>query len=71
MKGAEYTSQSALCPFYQSEVPQSIKCEGVEDGTALHMTFDSRDHKTAYKERFCCGKYYNCILCMMLEAKYE
>ena len=71
MKGGEYTSQTVVCPFYQCEVPQSLKCEGVEEGTALHMTFDSKSHKDTYKEHFCCSQYHRCILCMMLEAKYE
>ena len=71
MKAKEYTSKSALCPFYQCEVPQSLKCEGVEHGTALHVTFDSKGHKAGYKARFCCGQYRNCMLFRMLEDKYE
>lgn len=71
MKGNEYTSKEALCPFYSCEVPQVVKCEGVEPGTALHIAFDDRYHKSSYKEQFCCGKYSACLLYKMLEAKYE
>lgn len=71
MKGNEYTSKEALCPFYSCEVAQMIKCEGVEQGTALHMAFDTREHKNRYKYRFCCADYSACMLGKMLEAKYE
>ena len=71
MKAGEYTSKSALCPFYQSEVPQSLKCEGIEEGTALHVSFDSKAHKAEHKKKFCCGKYHSCMLYKMLEEKYE
>ena len=53
MKGNEYTSQDALCPFYSCEVAQMIKCEGVEQGTALHVAFDTREHKTSYRNKLC------------------
>lgn len=71
MKGNEYTSKDALCPFYSCEVAQMIKCEGVEQGTALHVAFDTREHKTSYRDKLCCDKYTRCILFKMLEAKYE
>ena len=71
MKGNEYTSKEALCPFYSCEVAQMIKCEGVEQGTALHVAFDTRDHKGDYRDKFCCDKYSRCMLFKMLEAKYE
>ena len=71
MKGNEYTSKEVLCPFYSCEVAQMVKCEGVEPGTALHMAFDTREHKGRYKQRFCCADYSACILSKMLEAKYE
>ena len=71
MKGNEYTSKEVLCPFYSCEVPQMIKCEGVEQGTALHMAFDTREHKGKYKVQFCCDRYTTCLLYKMLEAKYE
>lgn len=71
MKANEYTSKRVQCPFYQCEGPQGLKCEGVEEGTALHMTFDSKRHKAAYKERFCCGVYRACMIQRMLGDKYE
>ena len=71
MKGNEYTSKEVLCPFYSCEVAQVIKCEGLELGTALHVTFDTREHKGKFKAQFCCDKYRGCMLHNMLEAKYE
>ena len=71
MKGNEYTSNDVLCPFYACEVPQEVKCEGVETGTALHVAFDTRDHKNTYKMQLCCDKYNRCMIYKMLEAKYE
>ncbi len=64
------------CPFYKNEDRQKIVCEGVRDGTALHLTFDAnpdlsklgiRDYKTVY----CKGRWEDCLIAQMLNKKYE
>lgn len=58
------------CPYYKGEERQMIFCEGVEDGTALHLAFGGPNSLTAYKSRFCKSCYGSCRLVGMLDQKY-
>lgn len=67
-----YVSNYVLCPFYHNEDPLIIYCEGVEEGTVLHIAFLEKTRKQEYKKKFCCSdKYKKCRLCSMLNNKYE
>lgn len=41
------------CPYYKGEEKQKIVCEGVQDGTAMHLAFDTQDNLRKYKNKFC------------------
>lgn len=67
-----YVSKSAQCPFYHHEEPQRVSCEGVEHGTGLRLSFDTREHHEMYKKTFCnSGDWAKCRVARMLEAKYD
>lgn len=71
MKGKRYESKEALCPFYNCEDPQRIMCEGIEDGTGLHLTFATPMGKRNYASRFCAKDFGSCLINKMLEEKYS
>lgn len=58
------------CPYYKCEEKQKIFCEGVEKGTALHLTFDTPQNLKNYKKRFCKGCYNKCLIAEMQNRKW-
>ena len=59
------------CPYYKFEEKQKIFCEGVQEGTAIHLAFDSSSSLRDYKKQICKGCYNKCLLAEMLNRKYD
>ena len=59
------------CPYYKDEAGTAIRCEGVEDGTGLHLGFSSRYKRRDYKARFCRNCWKKCMIAKMLNLKYD
>lgn len=59
------------CPYYKCEEKQKIFCEGVQEGTKIHLAFDTVPNLKAYKDRFCKGCWKGCLLAGMLNRKYD
>lgn len=59
------------CPYYKFEEKQKIFCEGVQEGTALHLAFDTPSNLKDYKKQFCKGCYSRCLIAGMLNRKYD
>lgn len=59
------------CPYYKGEEKQMIFCEGVQDGSKLHLAFDTAPNLREYKKHFCKGCYNNCLVAGMLNRKYD
>ena len=68
MKNYKYENPYARCPFYKSETVKyaSIHCEGVLEGTVLHLAFDSSEKMKAYRNKYCCD-INNCHRCMIFD----
>lgn len=64
-------SKYALCPFYRKEDHHKIYCEGICDGTSVHLVFDTLDRLCEYKKSYCYAGYSCCVLAQMLFAKYD
>lgn len=65
-------SIDAKCPFYHKEDHRKLFCEGVEQGTAIQLTFDTNLHYGDYKSEFCCSyAWESCKIAKMLAEKYE
>lgn len=58
------------CPFYKSDEPQIIRCEGVEDCTALHLAFSTRTQLKEYKKKCCRTDWGKCMIAQMLNRKW-
>lgn len=58
------------CPYYKFEEKQKIFCEGVQEGTAIHLAFDTTPNLKQYKKHFCKGCYNQCLLAKMLNGKW-
>ena len=63
--------KDVVCPYYKHEAPQMIYCEGVDDGTVLHLAFEAKQNKLSYLESNCCGLWKGCIIAQMLNRKYD
>lgn len=58
------------CPYYKCEEKQKIFCEGVQNGTALHLAFDTPANLKDYKKHFCKGCYNKCLIAAMQNRKW-
>lgn len=58
------------CPYYKGEEIQKIFCEGVQDGSKLHLAFDSPQKLKDYKNSFCKRCYNQCLIAGMLNGKW-
>lgn len=69
--GKHYISKEAACPYYRCEDAQAIYCEGVEQGTALRLTFakSAGDYKQAYCRSI--QGYPRCRIARMLADKWQ
>jgi len=68
---AKYASPYVVCPFYRHENSQSIHCEGISSNTTVHLVFDPRNKKNAYRKKFCERDHMSCPIAKMLYQKYE
>lgn len=68
---SEWSDILVKCPYYKGEVKQMLFCEGVQDGSAIHLAFDTKPNLKAYKNRFCKSCYNKCLLAEMLNRKYD
>lgn len=59
------------CPYYKGEEKQKIFCEGVQNGSALHLAFDTNPNLKEYKNNYCKGCYNRCLIAGMLNRKYN
>ena len=66
-----YVSKEVDCPFYHSEDNQKLYCEGVRDGTSIHLAFASSTLMQDYKDTYCCDEFGECLIADMLYRKYE
>lgn len=70
---SEFISKLALCPFYRGVRTNNpmVVCEGIRDGTLLHITFRNKNEMIEYAKENCCDNYRNCKLAEILFTKYE
>lgn len=59
------------CPYYKCEDKQKIFCEGVQEGTAIHLAFDTPSNLKDYKRAFCRECWEQCFLADMHNRKYD
>lgn len=58
------------CPYYKNDEAQIVRCEGVKDGTALHLAFSTKTELKEYKRCFCRSEWCKCLIAIMLNAKW-
>ena len=59
-------SNKAICPCYKHEDSQVIYCDGVQDGSVIHLAFASKTDAKEYKAKYCRNDYKSCEICRML-----
>ena len=67
--GRNVMSADVRCPFYRAEEKKVIHCEGVQENSAIHNAFSGT--VDAYKARYCCDAWEECLIAKMLWSKYE
>ena len=60
-----------VCPYYKFNERQMIHCEGVVDGTALHLAFSTPQQLRDYREQFCRACWKKCLIAEMLNRKWN
>lgn len=58
----------ALCPYYKHENPSVIYCDGVQDGSVLHLAFSTRAGAKEYKQSYCRKCYTKCKIYKLLDS---
>lgn len=58
------------CPYYKFEERQKIFCEGVQDGTMIHLAFDKDISVKNYKKTYCRKCWQGCRIAKMLNDKW-
>lgn len=64
---------TVVCPFYNGELGRQIVCEGIEEDSAITVTFKSKEGRVQYQRMYCsriCG-YKRCALCKAISQKYD
>lgn len=69
--GKHNFTKDVVCPYYKYEAPQMIYCEGVDDNTALHLAFASKEEKKRYMRTKCSNCWKACMIAQMLNRKYD
>lgn len=64
-------TKDVVCPYYKYEAPQMVYCEGVDDNTALHLAFATKQGKKAYMGAKCKECWKGCMIAQMLNRKYD
>lgn len=60
-------SSQAICPYYKHEDSQMIYCDGVQDGSVIHLAFSNKTDALNYKKDFCRDNCNKCNIYKMLE----
>lgn len=65
------TDADVVCPYYKHDERQTINCEGVEEGSALHLAFATRPQLMRYKRLYCRDCWKKCMIAGALNRKYD
>ncbi len=60
-------STRAVCPYYRSEERQVVFCDGITDGSVIHLAFANYTDCKNHKESMCKGDYMKCPIVRMLQ----
>lgn len=63
-------STKAICPYYKHEDSQVIYCDGVQDGSVVHLAFSNKTDSMIYKKEKCRGNFKECLICQMHERNF-
>ena len=66
-----YHDVMAMCLYFGGAEKQKIFCEGVQEGNAIHMAFDTPQNRRDYKKCFCNRGYNSCLVADMLNRKWD
>lgn len=66
-----YDDANNKCPYYKRYKKLSIVCEGVTGRSNIELSFFDQKNKKEYVEKMCRGNYQSCMICQMLNEKYQ
>lgn len=67
------THARTICPFFRSDSPKSIACEGLtEESQAMRTEFTSSVARQRHQERYCFRFCYDCCpIARAINSKYK
>lgn len=68
---SNYMAKNVRCPYYVKEDGAKIHCEGVEEGTYIHLVFASPGMRRNYQTDVCCDEFDTCPIAEMNNKKWE
>lgn len=70
---SSWAARDVKCPFYKSNSPTQIVCEGIDDSTAIKLNFENKEKCKQYMWKYCnlVKNYGNCQLAWLLTKKYD
>ena len=67
--GKRYKDPGVRCPYYCSEEPSKIYCEGPSEENWIHRAWGDEKKKKAFKKRVCRGDYHSCMIAAALDRE--
>lgn len=64
-------SYKAVCPFYHSQDPQRICCEGITDYCSTHQAFGDAKKRKEHSLKYCNDNYMECPHAQTLLKKWD
>lgn len=68
---SSYMAKNVKCPYYGKEDDVKIHCDGVEEGTFIHLVFASPSMRRNYQLDVCCDDYESCPIAEAHRRKWE
>lgn len=50
---SHHASKFVKCPYYANNDNNKIKCEGLSDGSSLHLVFQDCNDRAKYMKEYC------------------
>ena len=67
--GKRYVDAGARCPYYCSEAPSKIYCEGFQTRQWVHLAWQSERDRKRYKRDYCRGNWEDCPIARIAKGK--
>ena len=70
---SDFRDKYVKCPFYVSQDAKKVHCDGISNGSYLHVAFESKESKTLHTEKYCNSLFghQKCPLYPIIAKRFE